>query len=50
MVRVSQKLLNELLSKSQEEAIAKATGTQSQSRLITVSFSNILWALISLTY
>jgi hypothetical protein len=35
-VQASQKLLNELLSKSQEKAIAKAAGTQSGS--ITVTF------------
>jgi hypothetical protein len=35
-VKASQKLLNELLSKSQEEAIAKAAGNQSGS--ITVTF------------
>lgn len=35
-VKASQKLLNELLSKSQEEAIAKAAGNQTGS--ITVSF------------
>jgi len=35
-VKASQKLLNELLSKSQEEAIAKAVGNQTGS--ITVSF------------
>lgn len=34
--KASQKLLNELLSKSQEEAIAKAAGNQTGS--ITVSF------------
>lgn len=35
-VKASQKLLNELLSKSQEEVIAKAAGNQSGS--ITVTF------------
>ncbi len=35
-VKASQKLLNELLSKSQEEAVAKAAGNQSGS--ITVTF------------
>ena len=35
-VKASQKLLNELLSKSQEEAIAKAAGSQTGS--VTVSF------------
>jgi hypothetical protein len=35
-VKASQNLLNELLSKSQEEAIAKAAGNQTSS--ITVSF------------
>jgi hypothetical protein len=35
-VKASQKLLNELLSKSQEEAVAKAAGNQSCS--ITVTF------------
>ncbi|CZR68211.1 uncharacterized protein PAC_18110 [Phialocephala subalpina] len=35
-VKASQKLLNELLSKSQEEAVAKAVGNQSG--LITVTF------------
>ncbi|KFY92602.1 hypothetical protein V498_04838 [Pseudogymnoascus sp. VKM F-4517 (FW-2822)] len=37
-LKVSQKLLNELLSKSQEEAIAKAAGNLS--RLTTVTFGN----------
>lgn len=35
-IKASQKLLHELLSKSQEEAIAKAAGNQTSS--ITVSF------------
>ena len=37
-VKASQKLLNELLSKSQEEALAKAAGNQSHST--TVKFGN----------
>lgn len=37
-VKVSQKLLSELLSKSQEEAVAKVTGDQSH--LITVTFGD----------
>lgn len=37
-VKVSQKLLSELLSKSHEEAVAKATGDQSHS--ITVTFGD----------
>jgi len=39
-VKASQKLLSELLSKSQEEAIAKAAGSQSQSGSITVTFGD----------
>lgn len=37
-VKASQKLLDELLSKSQKEAVAKAAGNQSHS--ITVTFGN----------
>ena len=37
-VKASQKLLHELLSKSQEEAVVKAAGSQSQSGLIRVTF------------
>lgn len=41
-VKASQKLLNELLSKSQEEAIAKGGRSQSQSQSgsITITFGN----------
>jgi hypothetical protein len=39
-VKASQKLLNELLSKSQEDAVAKAAGRQSQSGSITVTFGD----------
>jgi hypothetical protein len=39
-VKASQKLLNELLSKSQEEAVVKAAGSQSQSGSITVTFGD----------
>jgi hypothetical protein len=35
-----QKLLNELLSKSQEEAVVKAAGSQNQSGSITVMFGD----------
>lgn len=36
----SRKLLNELLSKSQEEAVAKAAGNQSQSTTVTFGDGN----------
>ncbi|OBT63096.1 hypothetical protein VE03_07427 [Pseudogymnoascus sp. 23342-1-I1] len=36
-VKVSQKLLNELLPKSQEEAVAKAAGNLSPSTIVTFS-------------
>lgn len=39
-VKASQKLLNELLLKSQEEAVMKAAGSQSQSGSITVTFGD----------
>jgi hypothetical protein len=39
-MRASQKLLSELLSKSQEEAFAKAAGSQNQSGSITVTFGD----------
>ncbi|KAL5330959.1 hypothetical protein ACEPPN_000486 [Leptodophora sp. 'Broadleaf-Isolate-01'] len=39
-VKASQKLLNELLPKSQEEAVVKAAGSQSQSGSITVTFGD----------
>jgi hypothetical protein len=39
-VKASQKLLNELLSKSQEEAVAKAAGNQSRSTTVTFGAQN----------
>ncbi|KFY17841.1 hypothetical protein V492_00350 [Pseudogymnoascus sp. VKM F-4246] len=39
-VKVSQKLLNKLLSKSQEEAVAKAAGNLSPSTTVTFSGQN----------
>ena len=39
-VKASQKLLNELLSKSQEEAVAKAAGNQSGSTTVTFGAQN----------
>jgi hypothetical protein len=39
-VKASQKLLSELLSKSQEEAIAKAAGSQSGSTTVTFGAQN----------
>jgi hypothetical protein len=39
-VKASQKLLNKLLSKSQDKAIVKAAGSQSQSDSITMTFGN----------
>jgi hypothetical protein len=39
-VKASQKLLNELLSKLQDEAVVKAAGSQSQSGSITVTFGD----------
>ena len=39
-MKASQKLLNELLSKSQDEAVIKAAGSQSQSGSIAVTFGN----------
>ena len=39
-VKESQKLLNELLSKSQEEAVAKAAGNQSVSTPVTFGAQN----------
>lgn len=39
-LKASQKPLNELLSKSQEEAVVKAAGSQSQSGSITVTFGD----------
>lgn len=39
-VKVSQKLLNELLSKSQEEAVAKAAGNQRGATTITFGAQN----------
>lgn len=39
-VKASQKLLNELLSKSQEEAIMKAAGNQSHSTTVTFGDNN----------
>jgi hypothetical protein len=39
-VETSQKLLKELLSKSQEEAIAKAAGNQSGSIIVTFGAQN----------
>lgn len=39
-VKASQKLLNELLSKSQEEAVAKAAGNQSVSNTVTFGPNN----------
>jgi hypothetical protein len=40
-VKASQKLLNELLSKSQEDAVAKAAGNQSSSTTVTFSAQNL---------
>ena len=39
-VKASQKLLSELLSKSQEEAVAKAAGNQSSSTTVTFGAQN----------
>lgn len=39
-VKASQKLLNELLYKSQEEAVAKAAGNQSGSHTVTFGAQN----------
>jgi hypothetical protein len=39
-VKASQKLLNELLSKSQEEPVARAAGKQSGSTTVTFSAQN----------
>ena len=39
-VKASQKLLSELLSKSQEEAVAKAAGSQSGSTTVTFGAQN----------
>jgi hypothetical protein len=39
-VKASQKLLGELLSKSQEEAVAKAAGSQSGSTTVTFGAQN----------
>lgn len=40
-VKVSQKLLNELLSKSQEEAVAKAAGNPTPSTTVTFGNQNL---------
>lgn len=39
-VKASQKLLNELLSKSQEDAVAKAAGSQNSSTTVTFGAQN----------